>query len=204
MLNPLSDTRPTGTVTFLFTDIEGSTRRWEANPAAMQVAFARQEAILRRAIEANGGYPYKMIGDAFQAAFPAAPQALQPALDAQRSLYSEKWPIETGEVRVRMALHTGVTEERGDDYVGPTLNRAARLLSVGHGAQILLSEVTHGLVQDALAPGVQLLDMGEHRLKDLTKHVGCSALTLYAFLLRRLGRLCAHSWPGSAGPPGTG
>src|SRR4051794_38599575 len=113
MHNPPSGTRPTGTVTFLFTDIEGSTKRWEAHPAAMQLAFARQEAILRQAIEANGGYAYKMIGDAFQVAFPTAPQALQAALDAQRALYSERWSIETGEMRVRMALHTGVTEERG-------------------------------------------------------------------------------------------
>jgi predicted ATPase/class 3 adenylate cyclase/Tfp pilus assembly protein PilF len=160
---------PTGTVTFLFTDIEGSTKRWEANPEAMHAAFARQEAILRHAIEANGGYAYKMTGDAFQAAFPTAPQALQAALDAQHSLHSEKWPAETGEVRVCMALHTGTTEERGDDYVGPALNRVARLLSAGHGAQILLSDVTHGLVRDALPPGVQLLDMGEHRLKDLIR-----------------------------------
>jgi predicted ATPase/class 3 adenylate cyclase len=160
---------PTGTVTFLFTDIEGSTRRWEAHRQTMQTAFSRQEAILRHAIGANGGYAYKMIGDAFQAAFPTAPQALQAAIDAQRSLHSESWPSETGEVRVRMALHTGVTEERGDDYVGPVLNRVARLLSAGHGGQVLLSEVTHGLVRDALPPGVTLLDMGEHRLKGLIR-----------------------------------
>ena len=160
---------PAGTVTFLFTDIEGSTKRWEANPAAMQVAFARQEAILRHAVEANSGYAYKMIGDAFQAAFSTAPQALHAVIDAQRSLYSESWPSETGEVRVRMALHTGVTEERGDDYVGPLLNRVARLLSAGYGGQTLLTEITARLVRDALPPGVQLLDMGEHRLKDLIK-----------------------------------
>src|SRR5690242_997346 len=103
----------------------------------MQAAFTRQEAIIRQAIEANHGYAYKMIGDAFQAAFPTAPQALRAAMDAQRSLQSENWPPETGEVRVRMALHTGTTEERGDDYVGPSLNRVARLLSAGHGGQIL-------------------------------------------------------------------
>src|SRR5436190_23930864 len=83
---------PSGTLTFLFTDIESSTRRWEAYPAAMQAAFARQEAILRHAIQANGGYAYKMIGDAFQAAFPTAPQALRAAFDAQVALQSEKWP----------------------------------------------------------------------------------------------------------------
>lgn len=160
---------PTGTVTFLFTDIEASTRRWEANPAAMHAAFSRHEAILRSAIAANSGYAYKMIGDAFQAAFHTAPQAVRAAIDAQRALYSENWPEETGEVRVRMALHTGATEERGDDYVGPTLNRAARLLATGHGAQTLLSEVTCALVRDSLPAGVTLHDMGEHRLKDLTR-----------------------------------
>lgn len=169
MLNPPPGTRPTGTVTFLFTDIEGSTKSWEANPAAMNAAFARQEAIIRNAIETNGGYAYKMIGDAFQAAFPTAPQALRAAIDAQRTLHSETWPAETGEVRVRMALHTGVTEERGDDYVGPALNLVARILSAGHGGQILLSSVTQELVLEALPPGTDLEDMGEHRLKDLTR-----------------------------------
>ena len=96
MQNPPPGTSlPSGTVTFLFTDIEGSTKRWETTPAAMQAAFARQEAILRQAIDANGGYAYKMIGDAFQAAFPTAPQALLAALDAQRALHSESWPTET-------------------------------------------------------------------------------------------------------------
>jgi predicted ATPase/class 3 adenylate cyclase len=158
---------PSGTVTFLFTDIEGSTKRWEQHPQAMQAAFARQEAILRYAIRANGGFAYKLIGDAFQAAFPTAPQALQAAMDAQHSLCSEKWPAETGEVRVRMALHTGVTEERGDDYVGPTLNRVARLLSAGHGGQVLLTLASQQLLRDNLPSGVTLRDMGEHRLKDL-------------------------------------
>ncbi|MEO8285057.1 MAG: tetratricopeptide repeat protein [Chloroflexota bacterium] len=160
---------PSGTITFLFTDIEGSTMRWEAHPLAMQAAFTRQEAILRHAIEINGGYAYKMIGDAFQAAFPTAPQALQAAIDSQFSLHTEEWPTETGEVRVRMALHTGTTEERAGDYVGPALNRVARLLSAAHGEQILISEVTYGLVRDALPAGVQLFDMGEHRLKDLIR-----------------------------------
>src|SRR5438477_5453664 len=162
-------TPPTGTVTFLFTDIEGSTKRWEQHPQAMQVAFARQEAILRHAIEANGGYAYKMIGDAFQTAFPTALQAVQAALDAQRSLHAENWSAEVGEVRVRMALHTGVTEERGQDYVGPVLNRVARLLSAGHGGQILLTQATAQLVQDDLPEGVALHDLGEHRLKDLQR-----------------------------------
>src|SRR6476620_2823765 len=89
------DGTPTGTVTFLFTDIEGSTKRWETDPASMRAASSREEAILRHAIGANGGYAYKMIGDAFQAAFPTAPQALQAASDVQRALHSEMWPSET-------------------------------------------------------------------------------------------------------------
>src|SRR5215217_6991051 len=108
-------TRPTGTVTFLFTDIEGSTRRWEAHPALMPAAFARQEAILRTAIADHGGWTYKQIGDAFQAAFQTAPAALAAAVAAQRALAAEPWPAAIGPVRVRMALHTGVAEERPDD-----------------------------------------------------------------------------------------
>jgi predicted ATPase/class 3 adenylate cyclase len=160
---------PTGTVTFLFTDIEGSTKRWEQYPHAMQAAFARQEAVLRHAIEANGGVAYKMIGDAFQAAFPTALQALHAALDAQHSLHSENWPSEIGDLRVRMALHTGITEERKGDYVGPLLNRVARLMSAGHGGQVLLSAATQELVRDQLPAEVTLQDMGEHHLKDLTR-----------------------------------
>jgi predicted ATPase/class 3 adenylate cyclase len=163
------DGTPTGTVTFLFTDIEGSTKRWETDSASMRAASSREEAILRHAIGANGGYAYKMIGDAFQAAFPTAPQALQAALDAQHALRAENWPAEAGELKVRMALHTGATEERGDDYVGPALNRVARILSAAHGGQTLLSQVTHELVRDTLPPDVRLMDMGEHRLKDLTR-----------------------------------
>ena len=135
-------TRPQGTVTFLFTDIEGSPRLWEAHSDWMKLAHARHEAILRQAIEAHGGYAYKMVGDAFQAAFATAVQALQAALDAQRALHREEWgPAgESGRhrglpLRVRMALHTGVTEEREGDYFGPALNRAQRLMSAGHGGR---------------------------------------------------------------------
>jgi predicted ATPase/class 3 adenylate cyclase/Tfp pilus assembly protein PilF len=161
-------TRPTGTVTFLFTDIEGSTRLWERHGQLMKAAHERQEAIVRQAIQARGGYAYKMIGDAFQAAFPTATQALEAALEAQRALYLEHWG-EIGAVRVRMALHTGVAEERGDDYVGPVLNRAARLMSAAHGGQVLISQATQQLLRDNLPAGVTLRDMGEHRLRDLTQ-----------------------------------
>jgi predicted ATPase/DNA-binding SARP family transcriptional activator/uncharacterized protein HemY len=159
---------PTGTVTFLFTDIEGSTQLWEQAPEAMKAAHARHESIIREVVAAHGGYTYKMIGDAFQIAFATAPEALAAALDGQRALYAEPW-AETVPIRVRMALHTGVTEERGDDYVGPVLNRVARLLGAGHGGQVLLTQSTYDLVHDTLPSDVSLRDLGERRLKDLVR-----------------------------------
>src|SRR5687767_13359235 len=159
---------PSGTVTFLFTDIEGSTQWWEEHTEWMSHAFARQEAILREAAATHGGYVYKMIGDAFQVAFDTAPEALRAAIDAQRALHAEPWG-EFGPLRVRMALHTGVTEERDDDYVGPVLNRLGRLLSVSQGGQILLGHATYELVRDFLSDGIKLHDLGNHRLKDLIR-----------------------------------
>ena len=160
---------PTGTVTFLFTDIEGSTTCWEHQRAAMQRALMRHDAIVRRAIEADGGYVFKTVGDAFCAAFVTAPHATRAALEAQRLLQSETWDENIGQLRVRMALHTGAAEERDDDYFGPPLNRVARLLSAGHGGQILLSTATQALARDNLPPGTALRDLGEHRLKDLIR-----------------------------------
>ena len=159
--------RPSGTVTFLFTDIEGSTRLWEQYPDLMPAAFRRQEAILRQAIAAHGGYAYKMIGDAFQAAFATATSALSAAVAAQRALQATAWDTPRP-LRVRMALDSGVAEERGDDYVGPLLNRTARLMAAGHGGQILLSAAARELLRSQLPPQVTLRDLGAHRLKDLT------------------------------------
>ncbi len=159
--------RPSGTVTFLFTDIEGSTQLWENRSDWMAKAHARHESILRDAFAAHGGYPYKMIGDAFQVAFSSAPSAVAAAIDAQRALAAEPWG--DAEIRVRMALHSGETEERDDDYVGPLLNRAARLMSAGHGGQVLLSQTTYDLVRDRLSPAVGLRDLGERRLRDLNR-----------------------------------
>jgi len=159
---------PSGTVTFLFTDIEGSTPWWEHHAEWMAHAFARQESILREAAAAHNGYVYKMIGDAFQIAFDTALDALNAAVKAQRQLQNESWG-EFGPLRVRMALHTGVTEERDDDYVGPILNRLGRLLSVSHGGQILLTQATHELISDWLPAEVDLHDLGQHRLKDLVR-----------------------------------
>ncbi len=160
---------PTRTVTFLFTDIEGSTKRWEQYPQQMRVALSRHDAILRTAIEENGGYVFKTMGDAFCAAFSAPINALQAAITAQRSLHAEQWIEESGSVKARMALHIGVVDVQDGDYFGQPVNRVARLLSAGHGAQTLLSGATQELVRDTLAEGVHILDMGEHRLKDLTR-----------------------------------
>jgi predicted ATPase/class 3 adenylate cyclase len=157
---------PTGTVTFLFTDIEGSTRLWEQDASAMRFALSRHDGILRSAVETNGGFVFKTIGDAICAAFSSAPEALGAALIAQRALHAEEWD-EGGVIRVRMALHTGAVEEQGGDYFGPALNRVSRLLAAGHGGQTLLSLATQELVRDALPDGARLEDLGERRLKDL-------------------------------------
>ena len=140
---------PTGTITFLFTDIEGSTRRWDEQPEAMRHALARHDTILREAIEQHGGHVFKTIGDAFCAAFARATDAVAAAVAAQRALAAEPWGTD-GPGRVRMALHTGVADERGGDYFGPPLNRVARLLDTAHGGQVLLSAATQELVRDHL------------------------------------------------------
>jgi predicted ATPase/class 3 adenylate cyclase len=158
--------RPEGTVTLLFTDIEGSTKLWEAHPVQMQAALARHDALLRHTIGATNGYIFKTIGDAFCAAFATATDALTATLSAQLMLLAEPWPQETP-LRVRMALHTGAVESRDDDYFGPPLNRAARLLSIAYGGQCLLSQSAYELVRDFLPPACTLEALGEHRLKDL-------------------------------------
>ena len=159
---------PTGTVTFLFTDIEGSTRRWEQQPDAMRDAVARHETLLRQAIEGHRGYVFKTVGDAFCAAFPTAPEALAAAIAAQRALRDEAWDS-AGPLQVRMGLHTGVTDEREGDYFGPPVNRVALIEAAGHGGQVLLSQVTYELVRDDPPGGAGLHDVGTHRLKDLQR-----------------------------------
>jgi predicted ATPase/class 3 adenylate cyclase len=157
---------PTGTVTFLFTDIEGSTNLWERDAKRMQAALARHDEIMRGVVAERGGHVFKMVGDACYAAFASAPDALEAALTAQQTIFAEPWD-ERCRVRVRMALHTGAAEERGGDYFGPPLNRVARLLSAGHGGQTLLSLPAQELARDTLPAGAQLEDLGERRLKDL-------------------------------------
>ena len=159
---------PSGTITLLFTDIEGSTKLWEAHPEAMGIALARHDALLRETIEAHAGFVFKTIGDAFCAAFHTAPEALGAALIAQQVLAAEPWPGGLS-IKVRMALHTGAVESRDNDYFGQPLNRVARLLAVGYGGQTILSQVTYDLIRDSLPPQTTLKDLGEHRLKDLAR-----------------------------------
>lgn len=177
---------PSGTVTFLFTDIEGSTGLWQQHPAAMPDTLARHHAIMRKAIESNSGYVFQIVGDGFYAAFATACDAVNAALAAQRALGLEfgNWKLDAGNIaqsssnlqlRVRMALHTGMAEIRAGEYTsgeyasGPTLNRCARLLSAGHGGQVLLSHMTRDLVVDDLPDSMTLRDLGLHRLKDLSR-----------------------------------
>ena len=145
--------RPSGMVTFLFTDIEGSTRRWEADPEAMRVELAAHDEVLRAAIEGHGGWLFKHTGDGVCAAFSSASGAINAAVAAQGGL----------DLPVRMGIATGEVEQRDEDYFGPALNRAARVMAVGHGRQILVSGSTAGLVS-----GFDLWDLGEHRLRDLS------------------------------------
>ena len=159
---------PSGTVTFLFTDIAGSTRLWERDPDQMRAAVVRHDAVLRAAVTAHDGVLYKHVGDAVQAAFPSAMAALAAAVAAQHGLAESPWP-ETGQLHVRMALHAGeaAPTTQGDYHQIPALNRLARLLAVAHGGQVVLSQTVQELVRGALPAGVTLRDLGQHRLRDL-------------------------------------
>ncbi len=148
---------PAGVVTFLFTDVEGSTRRWEADAEGMRKALAAHDAVLRAAIEAHGGRLFKHTGDGVCAAFASPRSAVDAAVAAQREL----------ELPVRMGLATGEAERRDGDYFGAVLNRAARVMAAGHGGQILLAESTAGLLG-----GVDVVDLGPRRLRDLPTPVG--------------------------------
>jgi predicted ATPase/class 3 adenylate cyclase len=159
---------PTGTVAFLFTDIEGSTKRWQRAPKAMATAVARHDDLVNASIVDNGGSVFKTVGDAFCAAFATVPSAILAALAIHDALAEETWDEIDG-LRVRMAIHAGAAEERDADYFGPAVNRVARLLSAGYGDQILLSRPAADLAQDTLPSGATLRDLGEHRLKDLAR-----------------------------------
>lgn len=161
---------PSGTVTFLFTDLEGSTKLWEQFPEHMKAALARHDEILRKAIESHGGHVIKTTGDGFHAAFQTGLAGVAAALSAQQDLVRASWPeIKPRVLRIRVGLHTGEAEERGGDYYGPSLNRAARLMSIAHGGQTLMSTTTADLVREQMPADASLRDLGEHRLKDLVR-----------------------------------
>ncbi len=158
--------RPSGTVVFLFTDIEGSTARWESRPDAMRQAVRRHDQAVRTAMEAHDGYVFKTIGDAFCVAFPAAHEALLAALQAQRDLRAQDWSEIDG-LHVRMALHAGDADERGGDYFGSAVNRVSRLLAAAHGGQIVISGTVADVLDDELPDGISIRPLGTFRLKDL-------------------------------------
>jgi predicted ATPase/class 3 adenylate cyclase len=154
--------------TFLITDIEGSTRLWEEHASEMSVALAAHDRLLRDVIERAGGAVVKTTGDGALAVFDDPVAALAGAVDAQRALRDAEWGA-TGPLKVRMALHAGTAESRDGDFYGPAVNRDARILAIGHGGQILLSAAAATLARDGLPPGVDLIDLGSHRLRDLDR-----------------------------------
>ena len=159
---------PTGNVTFLFTDIEGSTRLWEADRDAMAQVLARHDALLRAAIEDHGGQVFKTVGDGFCAAFDTALGAVSAATTVQGVVSVEDWHA-PGALRVRCALHTGLAEQRDNDYFGPTLNRVARLLAHAQGGETLLTAATFEIVRDFLPSELEVEERGELALKDLAR-----------------------------------
>jgi predicted ATPase/class 3 adenylate cyclase len=159
---------PTGAVVFLFSDIEGSARRWESHPEAMRDALRRHDEIVRFEIERHRGHVFKTIGDAFCAAFWTADEALEAAVAVQQRLDSTDFAGVNG-LRVRIAIHAGETDERGGDYFGAPVNRTARLLSTGHGGQILVSGVAHDLAGANPPPDITLRHLGTLPLRDLSE-----------------------------------
>src|SRR5438477_5999516 len=157
---------PRGTVTFLFTDIEGSTRLLKQFRARYGELLAEHERILRAAFDTHGGREIDTQGDAFFVAFPRATDAVAAAVEAQRRLREHPWP-EGGEVQVRMGLHTGEPTVGGERYVGLGVHRAARIAAAGHGGQVLVSQTTRELLRDDPLADISLRDLGDHQLKDL-------------------------------------
>ncbi len=178
-------TLPTGTVTFLFTDIEGSTKLWENHPEAMKAALAKHDSILKETVESHRGQIVKTTGDGIHAVFPTAIDGINAAITAQIKLNSlildsqspstnppitnPQSPVSSLSLKSRMGLHTGEAELREGDYFGQTLNRAARIMSAGHGGQILISDVVAQVATEHLSAGVSLLDLGEHYLKGVVQ-----------------------------------
>lgn len=158
---------PTGTVTFLFSEIEGSAERWERDRAATEETVRRHGGLLQSAIDAHHGRVFRASGDTYAAVFARPEDALAAALAAQRALLAEDFAAVDG-LRVGMALHTGAADLHDDDYIGPTVNRVARLLAIGHGSQVLVSGTAADMLAGLMLEPVELRDLGQHRLKDLT------------------------------------
>jgi predicted ATPase/class 3 adenylate cyclase len=160
-------TLPTGTVTFLFTDIEGSTTLAQQHPDHISALLARHNQILDQCIKAHGGFVFRIVGDAYCVAFHNVNDALQAALEVQRQLYAEAWS--PAPIKVRMGIHTGAAQLEGEsNYSGyATLALSQRIMSAGHGGQVLLSQTVYDLLGDKLSANAQLIDMGERHLKDI-------------------------------------
>src|ERR1700752_1800670 len=158
---------PSGTVTFLFTDIEGSTKLAQQYPVEMPVLLARHNQILHQTIERYNGYVFQVVGDSFAAAFHSASDALNAALGVQRQLYNESWS--PAPIKVRMGIHTGAAQLNDEkQYSGyETLALTQRIMTAGHGGQILLSQTAHDLARDKLPAQAQFLYMGERLLKEV-------------------------------------
>jgi predicted ATPase/class 3 adenylate cyclase len=159
---------PEGTVTFFFTDIAGHTRLWEDEPQAMEVALARHDAIVRDAVEGHGGTVVKGRGDGVHAVFATADAAARAAIACELAMDAEDWSV-SEPLRARIGIHTGVAQLRDGDYFGAAVNRAARLEGIAHGGQIVCSQATADLARDVVGEGVALVDLGEHRLRDLSR-----------------------------------
>ena len=159
----------TAVLTFLFSDVEGSTPLWETQSDAMSGALAQHDALMLEAIKASGGAVFKTVGDAFYAVFDQPEAAFAAALAAQTALTAQQWALEGSVLSVRMALHTGQAERRDGDYFGAALSRVARMLGTGHGGQVLLSETTAAHVSGSLPRGVRLRSLGQYQLKGLAQ-----------------------------------
>src|SRR6201985_437913 len=180
--------RPSGVVTFLFTDIEGSTRRWEADADGMRAALATHDEVLRTAVEAHDGFLFKHTGDGVCAAFASPRSAVDAAVAAQPEL----------DLPVRMGLATGEAELRDGDYFGTVLNRAARVMAAGHGGQILLADSTAGLLS-----GVDLMDLGLRRLRDLPTPVQVFQVQAEGLRTEFPSLRALDAGPGNLRPAGT-
>jgi predicted ATPase/class 3 adenylate cyclase len=192
--------RPTGTVSFLFTDIVGSTPLWDAHPAEMREALARHDEILRKAITAADGHVFSTGGDGFGAVFSRAGNAVVAAVEAQRSLANEPWP-EPVVINVRIGVHTGEVQERDGDYFGPPVNHAARLMGAANGGQIVVSALTAGLLDSSV--GVELVDLGTTQLKGIVEPVAVLGVTAPGVAWIDTPLISAQTSPGNLPRPHT-